>query len=163
ALVDEAVPDVDIDDARLLGAATIELVEISRVLARLGAALRGETDPQHRNAGALERRDGGVDPLDVGELPFFRTELPGPIVGLARLLRRHVGVLLRRLRRLGWLLLGVGRRRRTLWHCRLRRLLCRLRRAPLRRSRATRRRRRSLLADRLAIVVADHHDDELGF
>src|SRR5262245_7798060 len=165
-LVDEAVPDVDIDDARLLGAAAIELVEIGRVLARLGTALRGETDPEHRNAGALERRDGGVDPLDVGELPLFRAEFPRPVVGLARLLRRHVRILWHRFRRLR-LLLGVGRRRRTLLRRGRLRGRCRwLLRAALRRggpARLSRRRRRSLLADRLAIVVADHHDDELGF
>src|SRR5262249_3115077 len=38
-LVDEAVPDVDVDDARLLGPAAVELVEIGRILAGFGAAL----------------------------------------------------------------------------------------------------------------------------
>jgi hypothetical protein len=72
---------------------------------------------------------------------------------------------LRRLRRLWRLLLGVGRRGRTLRRGRLRGR-CRWRRAALRRggaARLSRRRRRSLLADCLAIVVADHHDDQLGF
>src|SRR5262249_9601632 len=63
-LVDETVPDVGVDDARLLGPTAVNFVEIGRVLAWLGAALRRQPDPDHRNAGALERRDGRIDALD---------------------------------------------------------------------------------------------------
>src|SRR2546430_1882955 len=38
-LVDEAVPNVDINDARLLGSAAVELVEVRRIRAGLGVAL----------------------------------------------------------------------------------------------------------------------------
>src|SRR4029077_8656139 len=44
-LVDEAVPNVGVDDARLFGPAAIELVEVGRIFARLCAALRSETNP----------------------------------------------------------------------------------------------------------------------
>src|SRR5262249_56706808 len=110
-LVDEAVPDVDIDDSRLLGPAAVELVEIGGIGARLGAALRRQTHPHHRNACALEGGDGRVDAPDVGELPLLRVEFPRSIGCLARLLRRHVGVF-GGLGGGGRLLLRVGRRGR---------------------------------------------------
>ena len=74
-LVDKAVPDIDIDDAGLLGPAAIELVEIGGVRGRLGAALRRQADPEHRHAAALQCRDGRVDPLDIGGLPLVGMEL----------------------------------------------------------------------------------------
>src|SRR5262249_58143577 len=73
-LVDEAVPDVDINDPRLLGPATVELVEIGGIGTRLGAALRRQTDPHHRNACALEGGDSRIDAPDIGELPLLRVE-----------------------------------------------------------------------------------------
>ncbi len=85
-------------------------------------------------------------------------EFPGTIGGLARLLGREVrGRRLGRrgLRLLGGLMLGVGRGRSGAG----RRRLCRLR-IGLRRARAHGCRR--LFTDQLAVVVADHHDDELG-
>src|SRR5262249_36137504 len=111
-LVDEAVPDVDIDDSRLLGPAAVELVEIGGIGARLGAALRRQTHPHHRNACALEGGDGRIDTADIGELPLLRVELPRSIGCLARLLRRHVGVF-GGLGGGGRLLLRVGRRGRN--------------------------------------------------
>jgi hypothetical protein len=82
-------------------------------------------------------------------------ELPRAVVGLPRLLRRHVGGRFRRRGLLGRLLLGIGRRRRRRRN---------RRRAGLRRlCRSLRRRshdRRLLFADGLTVVVADHHDDE---
>src|SRR3989442_77725 len=60
-LVDEAVPHVDIDDAGLLGAAAIEVVEINHFGGRTGAADRRQADPEHRRALGLERRDRVVD------------------------------------------------------------------------------------------------------
>ncbi|EJW09533.1 hypothetical protein A33M_1207 [Rhodovulum sp. PH10] len=91
-LVDEAVPDVDIDDAGALGAAAIEIVEIAEIAHRAGAAHRRGADPEHRHAGALQRGDGGVDPLDIEFRPFFRAKLvawPGAavvviVVGIGR-------------------------------------------------------------------------------
>ena len=90
-LIDEAVPNVDIDDACLLGPAAIELVKVGQILARLCAALRSETNPDHRNTGAFECRNGGVDALDVGELPLFRVEFPGAVGRLARLFQASCG------------------------------------------------------------------------
>src|SRR5215813_2584425 len=124
-LVDEAVPDVDIHDSRLLGPAAVELVEIGGIGARLGAALRRQTYPHHRNAGALEGGDGRIDAPDIGELPLLRVEFPRSIGCLARLLRRHVGVF-GSLGGGGRLLLRVGRRGRN-WRGCGRAWLCRLR------------------------------------
>ena len=111
-LVDEAVPDIDIGDARLLGAAAVELVEVGRIGAGLGTALRRQAHPDDRDARALERGDGGIDALDIGELPLLGVEFPRTVIGLPRLLRRHVGGLFDGRGLLGRLLLGVGRRRR---------------------------------------------------
>src|SRR5262249_56902326 len=69
-LVDEAVPDVDIHDSRLLGPAAVELVEIGGIGARLGAALRRQTYPHHRNAGPLEGGGGRIAAPDFGARPL---------------------------------------------------------------------------------------------
>src|SRR5256886_5238176 len=111
-LVDEAVPDVDIHDSRLLGSAAVELVEIGRIGARLGTALRRQTHPHDRNACALEGGNGRIDAPDIGELPLLRVKLPRSIGCLARLLRRHIGVF-GGLGGGGRLLLRVGRRGRN--------------------------------------------------
>src|SRR5262249_48267823 len=129
-LVDEAVPNVGVDDARLFGPAAIELVKVGRILARLCVALRSETNPDHRNTGAFERRNGGVDALDVGELPLFRAEFPGPVSRLAYLFRRHVGIAFYRLTRV---LLEVRSHRRAWYSSRRSRRRVRLRRATRRR------------------------------
>src|SRR5215468_2622239 len=97
------------------------------------------------NAGALQCRDGGIDALDVSELPLFRLELPLSVLRLALLCRRDLAMLL-----LDWLPLQIRSRR---WNYRGR----------LYRLRVRRRERRSLLTDGLAIIVSDHHDDEFGF
>ena len=157
-LVDETVPDVDIDDSGLLRSAAVELVEIGGIGARLGAALRRQTDPYDRNACALEGGNGRIDAPDIGEVPLLRVEFPRSIRGLACLLRRHIGVF-GGLGGGGRLLLRVGRRGRNRWSCG-RTWLCRLR---IRLGRGgTRRRRGGLFADRLTVVVSDHHDDEFG-
>src|SRR5262249_11844011 len=111
--VDEAVPDVDIHDSRLLGPAAVELVEIGGIGARLGAALRRQTYPHHRNAGALEGGDGRIDAPDIGELPLLRVDFPRSIGCLARLLRRHIIGVFGGLGGGGRLLLRVGRRGRN--------------------------------------------------
>src|SRR5215470_15012172 len=144
-LIDKAVPNIDIDDSCLLSLAAVEFVEISRIGARVRATLGGQTNPDDRNARALQCRDGGVDALDVSELPLFRLELPWSVVRLARLCRRHLAMLL-----LDRLPLQIRRRRRD-WRGRLYRL------------RVRRRGRRNFLTDGLAIVVSEHHDDEVGF
>src|SRR5262249_11978417 len=108
-------------------------------------ALGGQTNPDDRNAGALQCRDRGVDAFDVSEFPLFRLELPRSVVRLARLCRRHVAMLL-----LDRLPLQI-RRRRWDWRRRLYRLRVRWCGT------------RSLLTDGLAIIVSDHHDDEFGF
>ncbi len=77
-LVDEAVPDVDVDDARLVGAAAVELVEERDVAGVAAGAHRGQADPEDRNAGGLERGDGVVDALDIGLAPGVGAELVGP-------------------------------------------------------------------------------------
>src|SRR5258707_13640453 len=144
-LVDKAVPNIDIGNSRLLSPGAVNFIEIRRVRAGLGVTLGGQTDPDDRNAAAFQCRDRGVDALDVRVLPLFRLKFPRSVGRLARLCRRQVGMLL-----LDRLPLQVRRRR---WACLL--WLCR---------RCVRRRgRRSLLTDGLAIVVSDHHDDELGF
>ena len=63
----------------------------------LCATLRSETNPDHRNTGTFECRNGGVDALDVGELPLFRVEFPGAVGRLAYLFRRHLGIAFYRL------------------------------------------------------------------
>ena len=78
-------------------------------------------------------------------------KFPGAVGRLARLFRRHLGM---PFYCLGWLLFGVRPHRRA---CRSSQ---RGRRVRLRR--AARWRWRHLLAHRLTIVVADHHDDEFG-
>src|SRR6516162_11089686 len=144
-LIDKAVPNIDIDNSCLLRLAAVEFVEISRIGTRLRATLGGQANPDDRNAGALQCRDGGVDALDVSELPLFRLEFPRSVGRLARLCGRHVAMLL-----LDRLPLQI-RRRRWEWRGRLYRLRIRWRRW------------RSLLTDGLAIIVSDHHDDEFGF
>src|ERR1700716_1992921 len=76
ALVHEAVPDVDIGDTGFICAAAVDLVEIGGIGACLGAALRGQADPDHGDTGALERRDGCVYALDVGDLPLLGNGIP---------------------------------------------------------------------------------------
>src|SRR6516225_9037619 len=139
-LIDKAVPNIDIDNSCLLRLAAVEFVEISRIGTRLRATLGGQANPDDRNAGALQCRDGGVDALDVSELPLFRLEFPRSVGRLARLCGRRVAMLLL-----------DRRRRRWDWRGRLYRLRVRWRG------------RRSLLTDSLAIIVSDHHDDEFGF
>src|SRR6516162_9656815 len=144
-LIDKAVPNIDIDNSCLLSLAAVQFVEISRLGTGVCPTLGGQTNPDDRNAGALQCRDGGVDALDVSELPLFRLEFPRSVVRLARLCRRHLAMLL-----LDRLPLQI-RRRRWDWRGRL----CRLR--------VRWRGRRSLLTDGLAIIISDHHDDEFGF
>src|SRR6516165_798745 len=144
-LIDKAVPNIDIDNSCLLSLAAVEFVEIRRLGTRVRATLGGQTNPDDWNAGALQCRDGGVDALDVSELPLFRLEFPRSVVRLARLCRRQVRMLL-----LDWLPLQI---RRPWRDCRGR----------LYRLGVRWRRRRSLLTDGLAIVVSDHHNDEFGF
>ena len=158
--VDEAVPHVHVGDARLLGPAAVDLVEIGRIGARLGAALRRQPDPDHRNAGGLQRRDGGVDAPDIGRLPFLGVEFERAERARANLLGRAAAPAARRALR--GLLLGVGVCGAACgaaagFDCACAAALPAARR--LRRGRAGDRR---LLADRLAVVVADHHHDEFG-
>ena len=50
-LVDEAVPNIDIDDARLIGPASVEVVEKRDVGGRFLSAQRRQPHPEHRYAG----------------------------------------------------------------------------------------------------------------
>src|SRR5439155_25172681 len=116
---------VHVGEPSLFGAAAIELVEISRVGGGAVAALRRQADPEHRNAGALYRRNGRVDALDVGGFPFFGVEFVSrtsgaggaPRLGLGR--RRRLGIALHfSILLVGALLglqLGVGRGSRRRW------------------------------------------------
>src|SRR6516225_8432057 len=90
-LVDKAVPNIDIDNSCLLSLAAVEFVEISRIGTDVCPTLGGQINPDDRNAGALQCRDGRIDALDVSELPLFRLELPWSVVRLTRLCRRQVG------------------------------------------------------------------------
>src|SRR5262249_29662002 len=139
-LIDKAVPNIDIGNSCLLSLAAVKFVEIRRVIAGVCAALGGQANPDDRNAGTLQCRDGRIDALDVSEFPLFRLEFPRSIGRLARLCRRQLGMLL-----LDWLPLQIRSRR---WDCRGRLYRLRVRRGG----------RRSLLTDGLAIVVSDHHD-----
>jgi len=65
ALVDEAVPDVNIDDASLFGVVPVKIIEIGHIGGRLRSADRRQPDPEHRHALALERSDRVVDALDL--------------------------------------------------------------------------------------------------
>src|SRR5215472_16675265 len=142
-LINKAVPNIDIDDSCLLSLAAVQFVEISGIGTRVRATLGGQTNPDDRNAGALQCRDGGVDALDVSELPLFRLEFPWSVIRLARLCRCLIRMLL-----LDCLPLLIRSRR---WDCRGR----------LYRLRVRRRGRRSLFTDGLAIIVSDHHYDEV--
>src|SRR5215510_14327985 len=144
-LIDKAVPNVDIDNSCLLSLAAVEFVEIRRIGTGACATLGGQTNPDDRNANALQCRNGGIDALDVSALPLFRLEFPRSVVRLAPLCRRHLAMLL-----LDRLPLQI-RRRHWDW------------RGWLYRLRVRRRGRRSLLTDGLAIIVSDHHDDEVRF
>src|SRR5260370_14835792 len=143
-LVDKAVPNIDIVNSCLLRLAAVEFVEIRRSGTGVCPTLGGQTNPDDRNARALQCRDGGTDALDVSELPLFRLEFPRSVGRLARLCRRQLGMLL-----LDRLPLQVRRRR---WACR----------GWLYRLRVRRRGRRSRLSDGLALLVSGHPHDELG-
>ncbi len=73
-VVDEAVPDIDVDDTGAFGALTIEVVEIKRIGGRLGTADRRQPDPEHRHAFALERGNGLIDALGINGSPLVATE-----------------------------------------------------------------------------------------
>src|SRR5262249_56215356 len=90
----EGVRNIEIDDSGLLRLDAIEFVEIRRIGTRVRATLGGQTNPDNRNAGALQCRDGRIDTLDVSELPLFRLEFPRSVVRLARWCRRKVRMLL---------------------------------------------------------------------
>ena len=162
ALVDEAVPHVDIGNPGLFGMTAIELVEIGDVGGSAGAAERRQSDPKHRHALALEHGDDLVDAPAVGLAPFFGVKLVGHhrtgrrLGGGGRFLRlggflrlcpggtllRIGGLLTRRridLRRLAAFELGLWRG-------------LRLRSGPGR-----------PFPDRLPVVRPEHHDDEIGF
>ena len=143
-LIDEAAPNVGIGNTFLLSLASIKFVEVRRVGGGVAIALRGQTNPDDRNAAAFQRRDGGGDALDVSLLPLFRPKFPRAVGLLARLCRRQLAML-----SLDRLPLQVRR-------------FCRARFGWLFRHRVRRRGRRSFLPDSLAIVVSDHHDDQVG-
>src|SRR6516165_11189299 len=82
SLVDEAVPDIDVVDARLLRLPAIEFVEIGRFGEGAAVALRWQRDPKYRGTGALECRNRGIDPLDVSGFPFFAVKLEWPEIAL---------------------------------------------------------------------------------
>ncbi len=74
ALVDEAVPDIDEDQAGLLDARAHQIVEILQIGGRLEPAHRRHADPQDRHIAGLQRRDGFVDPRAVKLFPFLGAE-----------------------------------------------------------------------------------------
>ena len=151
ALIDEAVPHVDVGDAGLLDAGAEQVVEIEHLAGRLRPANRRQADPEHRHAGALQRRDRGVDAPRVLLGPFVGAEFVGAKTAArpSRLGPRSTGPTP-----------GAPHRAPRERPARARRLRHQRRR---RRSRS-RRRRTGLqrpLAQLLAIVEADHHHDEI--
>ena len=84
-LVHESVPHVDIDHAGALGARAIEIVEIDRVGGGFGAADRGQADPEHRHALALEGRNRIVDAFRVNLRPFIAAKFDSAVHTLAAL------------------------------------------------------------------------------
>src|SRR5215467_13336822 len=74
-LVDEPVPHVHKGDAGLFGPAAVEVVEISDIRSRPGAAHRRKPDPEDRHPLALEDGDHFVDALSVAFGPRLRMEL----------------------------------------------------------------------------------------
>src|SRR6516162_11468131 len=91
-LIDKSSPNIDIYNSCLLSLAAVEFVEISRIGTAVCPTLGRQANPDDRNAGALQCRDGGVDALDVSELPLFRLEFPRSVGRLARLCGRHVAM-----------------------------------------------------------------------
>src|SRR5450755_3272249 len=73
-LVDEAVPHIDIDDAGLVGAAAIEIVQEWNIGRRALAPQWRQADPEDRHTRRLECRDGVVDPPDVSLAPRISAE-----------------------------------------------------------------------------------------
>ncbi len=139
-VVDKAVPDVDVNDTRLLRTRSIKVVEIAHVGGRLGAADRRQADPQHRHAFAFQRSDHVVDAFGIDLFPLVGVE----VVQVARSASLDFS---------GWRGRG-GAVERTVRRC-----LCRP--LPLRRrlTRLWAGTRRSPVAELCAVVQAKHDDD----
>ena len=75
ALIDEAVPDIDIGDPGPAGGIAVQAVEIQHVGRCLGAAHRGQPDPQHRHAPGLHDRDHLLDLPAVELAPAIIAEI----------------------------------------------------------------------------------------
>src|SRR6185369_4515421 len=86
ALVDEAVPDIDVDNTRAFGARPVEIVEINRIGRRFGTAERRQADPDHGHALALHRIDRFIDALGINFRPLIGAEFDCA-AGLLRRLR----------------------------------------------------------------------------
>src|SRR4029079_6470252 len=86
----EAVPDVDVDDAGVLGAGAVEIVEVAGVGGRGRAADRRHAHTDHRHALALHRCDRVVDALGVDLLPALGAEF-GDATGAALRFRPEHG------------------------------------------------------------------------
>src|SRR5712671_6966175 len=59
--VNEAVPNVDVDDACLVGSAAVKVVEKRDVCRGFLPAQRGQPDPEHRYSRRFEGRNRVVD------------------------------------------------------------------------------------------------------
>src|SRR5262249_44663659 len=99
ALVDEAVPDIDVDNPRAFRARAIKIVEIDRIGGRFGATQRRQADPDHGHALAFHCGDRFVDALGIDFRPLFGSEFDSATC-LLRWLRFRLGS--------GWLLLLFG-------------------------------------------------------
>src|SRR6185437_12564581 len=86
ALVNEAVPHVDIDGAGTLGPRAIEVIEIDGVRGGLGAFDRRQADPEYRHALTLKRGDRVVDALRINLGPLVAAKFYSAI-GFFALLR----------------------------------------------------------------------------
>ncbi len=109
-VIDETIPDVDIDNSTFFGALAVKLVQVAHIAGRFRAADGGQSHPDNRHAFALKCRDHVVDAFGIERRPWVGMKLIGaarhrPLrIGLGGCLwrrfgiRRHRGLVLRRLR-----------------------------------------------------------------
>ncbi len=86
--VDKSVPDIDIGDAGLAGGLAIQRIQEQHIRRRLGAAQRGQANPQHRHALGFQDADHLVDFPGVEFDPAFLTKLIKAVRRARAFLRR---------------------------------------------------------------------------
>ncbi len=86
--VDKSVPDIDIGDAGLAGGVAIQRIQEQHIRGRLGAAHRGQANPQHRHTPGFQDADHLVDLPGVEFDPAFLAKLIKAVRRARALLRR---------------------------------------------------------------------------